>query len=284
MARWILLLGLFSILVSYAWISRTAVEESPSPALEETRVPPPLAPASLGQPVPSPIKLAKLPPSLRPTSDPISSLEEELAREPKNERTLLALTALYFQNPRLQHRASPLLRRALSVNPENKEVLESYLEMQRDPQSPGRPLQALQELLAENPSSANIAGAYARTLAFKGRYEEAIAVIRRGMEASPPSALAYASLARFYSKAGDARNAAGAYEELVSFQEKLVAAQWTAQGEKELARTLADLATQLIASGQLDRAEAIISTLAAKQPAHPSLDALRKKLNWVRGI
>lgn len=219
----------------------------------------------------------------------IARLEEHLKKNPTDPSSLLTLAALYAKERNHRDKAEELLRRVLESNPENREALEKFLGLQYDSRQLGNPLESLHRLVEENPDSPNIAGAYARSLAAKGQYAEAIALFERALENPRADAFALESLAEYYQKVGQSGKAAEAFERAVKKQEEFLADLRgrnlpTADVEQSILRSQAVLARELLRSREFERAEALIRAIAAKDPNHPLLPSLRTQLQRERQI
>jgi len=217
------------------------------------------------------------------TAGAIKLLEAKLTENPSDQFSLETLGKLYAKDPRQRDKAEVLLKKALEGNPENRETLEEYLGTQRNSSKPGGPLSSLQQLMEENPTSPNIAGAYARTLAHKGQTQEAIAVMERAIENPEADAFAFHTLSEMYRKSGEPNKAADAFERALQRQQERLSDlrsknQPVDNVEKAITRTQALLAGELIRSRQIDRAEAAIRTLEQKDPNHSALQGLRQDL------
>lgn len=223
------------------------------------------------------------------TKAAVTVLENLLQTDPNNAFALDQLGRLYAKDPAQKDRASQLLKKALESNPENRGALEEFLSLQRDPQKAGGPLQALQQLMEENPDSPNIAGAYARTLMHKGQYAEAAAVLERGIDSPYADPKALETLSELYSKMGEPGRTAQVFERTIQKQEDLISDlksknQPTADAERALSRSQRMLVEEFIRSRQLDRAEGVIKAIEARNPNHPVLNTLREDLQRARNI
>jgi len=217
------------------------------------------------------------------TQAAILHLEEILKLNPSDKDALLTLAGLYLRDKGLRDKAEGILRRVLESNPENREALEKYLDLHNDPKRPGNPLESLRRLAEENPDSPNIAGAYARSLGDKGQYAEGIALLERAIENPRADALAFSSLSEYYRQIGLPGKAAESFERALQKQEQLFADLKsrnlpTTDLEQSILRSEAMLAGEFLQSRQFDRAEALIRTIAAKDPNSRFLKGLRDQL------
>ncbi len=211
------------------------------------------------------------------TAEAVVRLKAVLTEKPNDELALMALANLYLKDPKSKDRAESLLKKALESNPENRDALEKLLSLKT---GPGNAIESLQGLAKENPDSPNIAGAYARSLAHKGRYEDAMGILERAIENPESDAMALQSLSEFAKQLGDPSRATEALERAIARQEEALAQKQGGSGEREkaLLRTRAFLAEQLIEGNQFDRAEAVIASIAARDPGHQSLTSLRGRV------
>lgn len=120
----------------------------------------------------------------------------------------MSLATAYANNPRDRDKAERLFKNAIETDPENRESLENFLNLQNDPERPGAPLISLEQLVKDNPDSPNIAGALARSLGNKGQYVEAIEVLERAIDNPKADRFTFRTLSDYYRRTGQSQKSA----------------------------------------------------------------------------
>lgn len=217
------------------------------------------------------------------TAEAVAALEALIAANPQHEQALVELAMLNLLDLGHKDKALELMRRVVVLNPKNQIVLSELVSLYDEDQRWDEGLSFLQGLDKEHQGSPELAYSMGTLLMNAGREADAIAHLERAAEA-PEAHRALRDLAEAYARSGASDKALETYNRtLQSLERDLADKRYkglpTGYIEERIHYTKLDQVSELIRSGDFDRAQTLIDEAARANPADEGVMALQQHLN-----
>lgn len=207
-------------------------------------------------------------------------LEGVLKRNPRDEQALVELAMIQLLDLKQTAQAIGYLERAIDVNPQNMIVMSELVSLYEDQGKVDEGLAFMQEVQSRNPQSPELAHGVGQMMTLAGRDQDAIAYYEKASQSGAYQVRAYRDLAEAYGKTGDPEKAIDSYGKAIQSQEQEIQ-ELNGRGlpvqfaEERMAYTKMDMARELIRTGDIDRAEALLEEIGPILPGDESITALK---------
>lgn len=217
--------------------------------------------------------------------DAVSTLEEILKQDPKNEQALVELAMINLLDLKQSAAAIDYLERAIEVNPENRIVVSELVGLYEEENRIDDGINYLQQLMEANPNSPGVAHGLGQIYVSQGRDSDAIPYLEKAAAQIESPVRAQRDLAEAYSRTGKKEKAIESYKKAIAAGEVEISGRGDDQNssfERERINYIKmDLARELMSDNKWEEAESTLKELESAMPGDEQvanlLDILSKR-------